>query len=153
MKDYETFRADWMMYIVLRNLVVGNVLYCGWHYFLYHLMAGRMESQKFNKRWPTAWQHKRDWFWTNSGLLISSAFEIGVFHAWGSKKLPYYADFWAYPMYSVFHLLLIGYWRFVSIHLRPNLFSRGVLTLFLQGLSFLLDSSPNPPMVQAIRWN
>jgi len=32
-------------------------------------------------------------------------------YLWASGKVPYYSDFWQYPFWSIFHLLLVTYWR------------------------------------------
>jgi hypothetical protein len=56
-------------------------------------------------------QLEREVLLTTLGFLQSSAFQCVVMWLWASGRVPYYADFWAHPLYSVGCLLLVTYWR------------------------------------------
>lgn len=56
-------------------------------------------------------QLQREVFYTTLGWLQSSAFQCVMMYLWASGKVPYYTDFWSYPLYSIFQLLLVTYWR------------------------------------------
>ena len=55
---------------------------------------------------------------TTSGTIISSCFEIGLLHLMATRRLRHYTDFWQYPAWSLFHLLLVPYYV-VSPSLTP----------------------------------
>eukprot|EP00054_Salpingoeca_dolichothecata_P024088 m.163025 g.163025 ORF g.163025 m.163025 type:complete len:307 (-) comp24903_c0_seq6:53-973(-) len=111
---------QWIGYIFVRNWTFMAVLYGGWHWFLYELMRDKLAHKKFNPKFPSPKQHSRDRFWTSMGFAISSIFEVCVLYAWAHNMMPLYTSFWAFPAYSLFHLLLIPYWRdfhFFWIHI------------------------------------
>ena len=55
---------------------------------------------------------------TTSGTIISSCFEIGLLHLMATRRLRHYTDFWLYPAWSLFHLLLVPYYV-VSLPPKP----------------------------------
>ena len=106
-----------MLTVVLRNFAVEILFYAFWHWFLYSATspgAHRMKPQKFNPINPyahmctlrTLWfstltrtvaPHRyedksrahlpREVLFTTLGFCMSSAFEIGMMHAWATGTL------------------------------------------------------------------
>eukprot|EP00730_Choanoeca_flexa_P019591 TRINITY_DN9579_c0_g1_i1.p1 TRINITY_DN9579_c0_g1~~TRINITY_DN9579_c0_g1_i1.p1 ORF type:complete len:326 (+),score=18.44 TRINITY_DN9579_c0_g1_i1:107-1084(+) len=112
---------SWIAYLWVRNIILGLVFYGGWHVFLYELefVRSKMHRHKFNQRYPSHHQHRRDAFWTLSGLTISTLFEATMYHLWATKSIPMYTNFWDHPLWSVIHVLYVAYWRdmhFFCIH-------------------------------------
>lgn len=52
---------------------------------------------------------EREVFYTTLGWLQSSAFQCVMMNLWASGVLPYYDNFWAFPAWSLFHLLFVTY--------------------------------------------
>eukprot|EP00045_Choanoeca_perplexa_P002842 m.26971 g.26971 ORF g.26971 m.26971 type:complete len:311 (+) comp11736_c0_seq1:43-975(+) len=118
---YYTFDLSWakepsvamFAYLWARNILLGMVFYGGWHIFLYEIEAirNKMHRHKFNQRYPGQSQHRRDAFWTTSGLTISTMFEATMYYLWANDIILIYTNFWAFPLYSIFHMLYVPYWR------------------------------------------
>lgn len=108
-----TWKTDWVAFLWLRNMALGLFFYGGWHVFLYEIpkIREKLYPLKFNRRWPSYQQHRRDAFWTTSGLTISTAFEACMLHAFASGAIPSYLDFWSHPAWSIAHLFVIPYFR------------------------------------------
>jgi sterol desaturase/sphingolipid hydroxylase (fatty acid hydroxylase superfamily) len=73
-----------------------------------------MKKKKFHPKTPGPEQMNRDRIFTTLGFTQSSVWECVMLHAWASNStwlVPYYADFWQYPAWSIFQVLIIGYWR------------------------------------------
>jgi len=115
--SFDTSTLSWMMIILFRNLFLEVVLIGGWHWYLYERKSKVVASLKFNKtnQYESSKHNlKREQFYTTLGFLMSTVYEIIILRLWATKSpyiRPYYSDFWAHPMWSVFQLLLIGYWR------------------------------------------
>lgn len=73
---------DWVLFLWFRNLATEAVMYGSWHCFLYEVprIRAKMQSRKFNPKWPSRAQHNRDMFWTTSGFTISTVFEAVMYH-------------------------------------------------------------------------
>lgn len=56
---------------------------------------------------------RQEIFNTTIGLLISSLYEVVVNYLWANDLIlqPCYTNFFQFPIYSLFHVLLIPYWR------------------------------------------
>jgi hypothetical protein len=53
----------------------------------------------------------RDRLYTTLGFTQSSIWEVAMLHAWASESSwvqPYYSSFWAFPLWSIAQVLLIG---------------------------------------------
>eukprot|EP01111_Echinosteliopsis_oligospora_P010111 TRINITY_DN3087_c0_g1_i2.p1 TRINITY_DN3087_c0_g1~~TRINITY_DN3087_c0_g1_i2.p1 ORF type:complete len:346 (+),score=58.58 TRINITY_DN3087_c0_g1_i2:95-1132(+) len=124
-KEAHVFKFGWMVKIVMYNIACEILFYGFWHHLTY---ASRfslgVHSSKYNKKnqyepngkqvgyiWSTSGQLQREVLLTTLGWLQSSAYQIIITHLWASGKIPFYLDFWKYPVYSIFHLLLVTYWR------------------------------------------
>lgn len=161
-----------MAYLLVRNYILGIIFYGGWFYFLYELgpikakvaceashppyaaslihPGGRqVKNLKFNPKYPSYSQHRRDAFWTTSGLTISTVFEAVMYHAWASGAVPYYANFWQFPLWCGYSS---GCLPFVPprgnhflLHARQVVGEPGHHSL-LAGFPLLLYPSPHAPL-------
>jgi len=59
----------------------------------------------------TSGQLQREIFLTTLGFLQSSAYQCIMMHLWASHRIPYYSDFFQYPLFSIGSVLFITYWR------------------------------------------
>eukprot|EP00036_Acanthoecidae_sp_10tr_P010849 CAMPEP_0182926030 /NCGR_PEP_ID=MMETSP0105_2-20130417/10789_1 /TAXON_ID=81532 ORGANISM="Acanthoeca-like sp., Strain 10tr" /NCGR_SAMPLE_ID=MMETSP0105_2 /ASSEMBLY_ACC=CAM_ASM_000205 /LENGTH=314 /DNA_ID=CAMNT_0025063903 /DNA_START=55 /DNA_END=999 /DNA_ORIENTATION=- len=111
----KTLSPGWIAWVFARNYLVMVAMYGGWHWFLFEsAYAAVMKTKKFNAKMPSGEQMFRDRLFTTLGFTQSSVWEVTMLHAWASGSewvKPYYTDFWAYPLWSIFQVLLIGYWR------------------------------------------
>ena len=120
----KVLKLDWILVVLMRNLMVELLFYGGWHVYLYGdpfalTLQGVgssefMKTRKFNKKDQYALPSRhlvREVVFTTLGFVMSTAYEVAVMHLWMSGRLPYLKSFWATPLYSVFHVLLVGYWR------------------------------------------
>jgi hypothetical protein len=74
-----TVEPGWVASVFVRNVVIGHILYGGWHHFLYRSQfAGKMKSHKFNPKYPPAEQWNHDRFWSTIGFCLESAIECGA---------------------------------------------------------------------------
>ena len=106
-----TLEPGCMAAVLVRNVMIGHILYGGWHHFLYKSrFKDKMHSHKFNPRYPKEAQWSHDRFWSTVGFTIESAIEIGMYHLWATGRAEFYTDFWAYPLWSVGWMLFIPYW-------------------------------------------
>ena len=112
----------WVLEVLARNLAVEWVCYGGWHLWLYgglgvasHVSGNEaMQGKKFNavRQYAIPSRHlHREMAFTTLGFAMSSAYEVGVFHLLAKGTFPMLASFWSRPLYSLFHLLFVGYWR------------------------------------------
>ena len=66
-----SFEAGWVTLVLVRNLVLGYILYGGWHHFLYKSrFTDKMASRKFNPKVPSERQWAHDRFWSTVGMCI-----------------------------------------------------------------------------------
>ncbi|KAL6040280.1 Fatty acid hydroxylase domain-containing protein [Balamuthia mandrillaris] len=110
-------RPGWIAYVFLRNWLMMVILYEGWHWLLYEKLRHVMEPYKYNPKYPTETQNRRDRFLTTVGFFISSCYEVGMMHAFASGKVAYYSHFWEFPLYSLLQLYLVAYWRDLHFYL------------------------------------
>ena len=107
--------AGWMGWVLLRNMTLGNLVYGLWHHLMYVKFTVPLED-KFNKRLPAESQHARDRFWSNSGFVIGSLFEIGMTHLYASGRIDYYSDLAAHPLRMATLLVLAWFWSDVHFY-------------------------------------
>lgn len=113
----EGFRFHWVAEVVLRNFFVEALFFGGWHWFLYDRPSSVLPTLKFNgkNQYADGGENlSREKFYTTLGFCMSSLYEVVVLRLWasGSPLLrPYYAEFWRFPAYSIFHILVVAYWR------------------------------------------
>lgn len=109
------WRVEWVAYVFARNYALMVIMYGGWHWFLFEsFWSEGMKKKKFDPKQPSAEQMFRDRLYTTLGFTQSSVWECCMLHAWASGSswvLPFYSSFWAYPAWSIFQTVLIGYWR------------------------------------------
>lgn len=112
-----TLEWDWVLFVLGRNLFLMVLFFGGWHYFLYESpFRHKLADRKYNKK---AYDPSADRLWTTSGFCISTTFEIGLMHLMATGRLAHYTDFWQYPYWSVFHMLLVPYYvefHFFMVH-------------------------------------
>eukprot|EP00040_Diaphanoeca_grandis_P003406 m.24862 g.24862 ORF g.24862 m.24862 type:complete len:320 (+) comp14775_c0_seq1:183-1142(+) len=116
-------KLGWISFVFARNYFVMVVIYGGWHWFLYESMfRENIKHKKFNPKDPSQEQNRRDMFYTTLGFTQSSIWEVVLLHLWASNSTllqPMYSNFWGFPMWSIFQVLFIAYWRdfhFYCIH-------------------------------------
>jgi sterol desaturase/sphingolipid hydroxylase (fatty acid hydroxylase superfamily) len=105
--------AGWAGLVLARNLVLGNLIYGLWHHLMYVKFSVPVED-KFNKRLPSEQQHRRDAFWSNSGFVIASLFEIGMTHLYASGRIAHYHGLADHPLRTA--ALLVGAWVWSDLH-------------------------------------
>lgn len=78
-----------------------------------------MHPKKFNPKYPGEHHLIRERTFTLLGIGMASAYEIVLLHCMAAGYAKCYTDFWAYPLWSIFNMAYIGYWRdghFYFIH-------------------------------------
>jgi len=119
------FKLGWMAKIVAFNVAVEFTLYSFWHHMLYASKAysSHVKPHKYNQTnqyeatksvgylSSTSGQLQREVFLSTSGFLISSCFQIVMTYLWANKYVPCYLDFWQYPVWSLFWMAFVTYWR------------------------------------------
>ena len=97
-----TVEPGWVAAVFARNIMIGHILYGGWHQFLYKSpFADKMKSHKFNPKYPKEAQWNHDRFWSTIGFCLESAIECGMYHLWATGKAEVYSDFWEFPAWSI----------------------------------------------------
>ena len=115
-----TLEWDWVLFVVLRNLLIVHLVYGGFQHLLYAddpASKGKQLAElklKFNANFPKSAQHRRDRFWSTLGCLQSSGYECGLMWLWANDYLAVYTDFWAHPGWSLGWLLFVMPWH--SVH-------------------------------------
>jgi len=103
---------DWVLVVLLRDLAIVCLFYGGWHWMLFESpWSEKMRDRKFNPVYPEEERWNHDRFWTISGTVISCGFEIVMLHLWATGVVPYYSDFWQWPLWSLLWSLFVPYWR------------------------------------------
>ena len=122
------WHINWISIIIFRNLFLMLFFVHGWHWYLYERISQKpdyLKSIKFNKKnqYANNKQHlNREQIYTTLGFLMSSLYEIIVIRLWATKHAyiqPYYLNFWEFPIWSIFQILFVGYWRdlhFYAVH-------------------------------------
>lgn len=123
----------WIGAVLAFNLVVNLSLYTAWHVVMYASPAATRlrPSYKLNPEEQYATDGDggaalglssnllREVTFTTLGIAQSSLWQCAMMWLWASGRVPFYADFWATPLYSIGHLLLVTYWRelhFYCVH-------------------------------------
>lgn len=107
----------------------------------------------------------RDRFYTFLGFTQSSMWEVAMLHAWASQSTwvkPYYADFWAFPVWSIVQVCVCVCWWlchpcptknmkhccYCGSSARPRLvcICTGSFDCVLARRAFLLDPSVHAPV-------
>jgi len=110
------WEIGWVSKVIAFNLACEFIVYGFWHFITYGYSPENLKNRKYN---PVnqytdksfSGQFRREMIFTTLGFLQSSGFQCVMMHLWASGKVPYYIDFWRYPIYSVLSLLFITYWR------------------------------------------
>jgi len=106
------WRLDWMLSVLVYNLAVEAVCYGGWHTLMYGPLRNTFWSRKYNpKNQYEEGNLLREITFTTLGFIQSSVYQMVMMHLMASGKVVYYNDFWAYPVWSLFWLLFVTYWR------------------------------------------
>jgi hypothetical protein len=111
--------ASWVTRVLLFNLVCELFVYSFWHWLTHSSLSpyarGVLREKKFNPTNPYddgKQQHLlREVFLTTLGWLQSALLQCTFMWLWASGRLPFYTQFWSRPVFSVFILLVITYWR------------------------------------------
>eukprot|EP00939_MAST-03C_sp_MAST-3C-sp1_P000763 g763.t1 len=106
----KTFRKEWILPILFRNLVATWTI-CGfWDWFLYFSpMAKKLHKFKLNPKYPSLDQIKHDAFWTTTASICATGIEIGLCHAWATGHFPYRKD--VFNLSTLVWALTITHWR------------------------------------------
>lgn len=118
-----TLQWSWVQQVLVRNFLVFAFFYGGWHCFLYGGPGGgpmlrKLEERKFNLG-KKSYHLSHDVFWSSSGMLISSAYEVLLLHGMATGRVAFYGDFWSQPTRSIGLVVLVPYWvefHFYWIH-------------------------------------
>jgi len=79
---------------------------------MYGSLSKKFWGQKFNRENQYESDNlRREITFTTLGFLQSSLYQILMMHLMATNKISWYADFWSYPLWSVFWLLFVTYWR------------------------------------------
>ena len=110
-------RADWIAFVVVRNLVILWGWYEPLHRYLYvgprrHQFV--KEGKKFNPEFPPESQHLRDRLFSTLGGLQMSAYEVLWLHLLANGTLPAVASHSAAPLWCVGWYILSPFW--VKVH-------------------------------------
>lgn len=115
--EAQSFKCSWVLIVILYNLSCEFIFFGFWHFVTHGEKFGKSLQKKgfkYNKEDPyqTFSQNlSREITYTTLGWLHSSIIQIVVMFIWANNLRPNYSSFWEFPAYSIFHLLLISYWR------------------------------------------
>eukprot|EP00746_Dinoflagellata_sp_MGD_P085258 gnl/MRDRNA2_/MRDRNA2_33760_c0_seq1.p1 gnl/MRDRNA2_/MRDRNA2_33760_c0~~gnl/MRDRNA2_/MRDRNA2_33760_c0_seq1.p1 ORF type:complete len:333 (-),score=26.66 gnl/MRDRNA2_/MRDRNA2_33760_c0_seq1:146-1144(-) len=112
---------DWVLFVIVRNLVMVGSLYELWHWVLYEsTLKNKLRPLKFNPKNlredgsldpSKGYNPPNCRFWACSGILIESLYECMMLHLWATGAVPYYTDFWSMPLWSLLWCVCVPYWR------------------------------------------
>lgn len=122
-----TLTPGWVLYILIRNMVLVTLLFGAFHLRLY-IKRAQGTSFKYNPRFPPesgqrgflfGSQTRENLFWTYCfGIPIWSAYEVGFLWLFASGRLPM-LGFAQHPVWFIAFMFLIPLWRefhFYCIH-------------------------------------
>lgn len=113
-------RVGWMARVVAFNLTCEVMFVGGWHWLVYvSCFAAPLLPAKFNPMNPyekTNTNIRREVTYTTLGWLQSAAWQILMMHLWASGRVPFYAGFFSHPLYSLFILAAVTYWREIHFY-------------------------------------
>eukprot|EP01084_Bolivina_argentea_P068065 123857_1 len=103
---------NYVIFVIFRDLLITYIFYGGYHWFMYKSKySTQLKPYKFNPEYPSQKQLNHDRFYTLTGSIFSSIFEIIIFYLFQNQL---YTQFWTYPFYSIIWLEFINHCR--SIH-------------------------------------
>jgi len=111
------YKPDWMLEVLARNVLIMLCTYGVWHLFLYGPLSGparaRIEHKKFHpeEQYEEPGNLKREIQHTFLGFCMSTVYECAMYHMWAIGRVPYFANFWDYPIFSIINVLIVAYWR------------------------------------------
>lgn len=111
---------DWMLPILLRN-IVGALLICGvWDWFLYFSpLSSKLHKYKINPAYPSGAQMRHDAFYTFTAMFTAAALEIFMCHYWARGVIPFQKNMMDTPISNLLWATTITHWRiphFWTIH-------------------------------------
>ena len=137
--ECQEWRIGWVSSIFLFNLACEVVICNFWHYFNYvsdlykslvkygikHNPTNQYEPQTEEAHMLTSstGQLEREITFTTLGWLQSALWQCIFTNLWARGQLPMYANFFEYPVYSLFLMWFVAYWR--EIHFYCSLASQG----------------------------
>ena len=101
------------------NLACEFTFYPFWHWITHSRRSpyahGRLQEVKFNSKNPYEEKGQnhllREMTCTTLGWLQSAFVQCVFMWLWASGRLPYYSEFWSRPIFSIFILMGVTYWR------------------------------------------
>jgi len=121
MAEMKHFSISWILFLLVRNLVIVSIVYGAWHYFLY-IKRTQNSRFKLNGRWPAVGndtflfkrQNADNVFWSlASGVPILTAWEAFGYWMFANHYVPW-VDFSARPIWFV--VVMLGIPVFHEIH-------------------------------------
>lgn len=112
MKTFDNFWTPLSVYAF--NVAVMLIFCGGWHTVTYSgIFHDLLWPHKYNQenQYVTNVHLKREIMYTTFGYLQSATFQIVMMYLWHSGKVPYYSNFWDYPLYSIGFMFFTTYWR------------------------------------------
>lgn len=111
--DCAEWQLRWMLHILLRDFIICDLSYGLWHWLIrWSPLAPRIKPYMFSQKYPSDEQTRRDFWYTQAGILHGSLTEIVLYKAWANCSFvpllgsygpqvgcAYYSDFWAYPLW------------------------------------------------------
>jgi len=106
------WRLDWMLPVLFYNLAIEAIFFGGWHCIMYGPLSKYFWGKKYNQQNQYEEGNlRREITFTTLGFIQSSAYQMVMMHLMATGKVSYYNDFWSYPVWSIFWLLFVTYWR------------------------------------------
>jgi len=107
-----TWNLDWIILLLIQNLVIVYIFYGSWHWLLYDSpFSINIKDRKFNPEYPSQQKWNHDRFYTLVGTIIATGFEVLMVHLWSKGIVPYYDNFWQWPLWSLAWTIFVPYWR------------------------------------------
>jgi len=106
------WRLDWMMHIIVRN-VVATLVICGfWDWFLYFSpLQSKLHKYKMNPVYPSMRQIKHDALVTVSASCFGAMIEIILCHCWAAGHLTLETSLREAPVFNIVMGLLLTHYR------------------------------------------
>ncbi len=121
------FRADWMLQMLARNLVLMFLVAGGLHLYL-HTYRRQGQDRKFdtrtldrkNRKFLGGSQVRDNMFWSCvSGVTVWTAYEVVFMWAYANELLPFYLDWADHPVWFGLTFIAIVFWssfHFYFVH-------------------------------------
>lgn len=133
METMATLSPGWILFVLIRNIVLVSLLFGAFHLRLY-MKRAQGTSFKYNPKFPEkegqrgflfGSQTRENMFWTYGfGIPIWSAYEVGFLWLFASGRLPM-LEFMQSPVWFVGFMLLIPLWRELHFYLIHRLIHWG----------------------------